>query len=646
MQAGAVSAVDQPFWHPSAHVLAKAQATRLAHGLGLAGFTALRAFSIEHPDRYWQHLMSALDIVWSKPYHTYMDLSDGAPFPRWFLGGELNWTDTVFGPNHPPDRLAVVAETEAGAIERVTYGDLYGRVQRFAAGLQVLGVARGDRVALLLEMGVEAVVSFLAISHIGAVATPLFSGFGVEAITSRLSASGAKALITTTGFTRRARWIDVASTVQAARAQLPALEHIILKQGAASAIPGSIGWQDIAGTAIGPAARMDPNDPMMVIYTSGTTGKPKGAVHIHGGFPLKIAHDAAVNFDIGAADVVLWPADLGWVAGALTISSALMRGATLVTYDGAPDFPDWSRLSRLVEAHGVTILGASPTFIRGLAANEAQATLGRCDTLRLLITSGEVIDKEHMIWFHQHLGHGTCPVINYTGGTEVSGGLLGNVVVRPIVAAAFNSICPGLEADVLDAVGHPVRDEIGELCILKPFVGMTQSFWNDRARYLDSYWTQTPGVWTHGDLASRTKDDVLFLLGRSDDTLKVAGKRLGPAEVEDVLLELDHIAEAAAIGVEDPVKGQRLIVFIVPRAANTLSEAELERIVIAAVAGRLGKPFQPSRVHVVAQLPRTRSTKVMRRVIRRVYANQDPGDLTSLDNPDAIGPIREAALAG
>jgi acetyl-CoA synthetase len=384
-----MSAAEHPFWRPSAEVLAKAQATRIADGLGLPGFTALRAFSIEHPDRYWQHLMGALDIVWSEPYRTYMDLADGAPFPKWFLGGALNWTDTVFGPTHPPDRLAVVGETEAGGVERVSYGDLYGRVQRFAAGLQALGVARGDRVALLLEMGVEAVVSFLAISHIGAIATPLFSGFGVEAITSRLSASGAKALITTTGFTRRGRWIDVASTTQAARAHLPALEHIILKQGAAASIPGSIGWQDVSGSAIGPAARMDPNDPMMVIYTSGTTGKPKGAVHIHGGFPLKIAHDAAINFDIGAGDVVLWPADLGWVAGALTISAALMRGATLVTYDGAPDFPDWSRLSRLVEAHGVTILGASPTFIRGLAANEAQATLGRCDTLRLLITSGD-----------------------------------------------------------------------------------------------------------------------------------------------------------------------------------------------------------------------------------------------------------------
>lgn len=635
--------MEQPtaFWHPTPAIIANAQATRIATGLGLAGFDALRQFSIEHPDLYWRHLMTALGIVWSHPYQTYMELPDGPPFPRWFTGGALNWTDTVF--SHPAIRPAVIAQTEAGAVEQVTYGGLQTRVRCFAAGLQAIGIGRGDRVALLLEMGIEAVVSFLAISHIGAIAAPLFSGFGAEAILSRLTASGACALIATSGFARRGRWVDVAGTVQAVRGQLPALQHVILK-GKRDGVAGAIAWQDLAShPPAGQAARMDPNDPMMVIYTSGTTGKPKGAVHIHGGFPLKIAHDAAVHFDIGAGDTVFWPADLGWVAGALTIASALMRGATLVTYDGAPDFPDWSRLSRIVAAHGVTHLGASPTLIRGLATQPALATAGDCSSLRVLITSGEVIDPEHMVWFHTALGRGACPVINYTGGTEVSGGLLANVVVRPIVAAAFNTICPGLEADVLDAAGRPVRDGIGELSILRPFVGMTQAFWNDRERYLDSYWRQTPGVWTHGDLAIRTVSGVLFLLGRSDDTLKVAGKRLGPAEVEDVVLELPDVSEVAAIGVEDAVKGQRLVVFIVPRAGVQASAAALQATVIAAVGERLGKPFQPSQVHLVAQLPRTRSMKVMRRVIRRVYSNQDPGDLTSLENPSAIGPIRDLA---
>jgi len=388
---------------------------------------------------------------------------------------------------------------------------------------------------------------------------------------------------------------------------------------------------------------MGADDPMMVIYTSGTTGKPKGAVHTHGGFPLKLAHDSAVHYDAGPGDVFFWPADLGWVAGPINIAAALMRGATLVCYGGAPDFPDWSRLSRIVARHKVTHLGASPTLIRGFAANAALATAGDCSSVRILINGGEVIAPEHMVWFHRSFGRGTCPVINYTGGTEVSGGLFGNVVVRPIVAAAFNAISPGIEADVLDEAGRPVRDVIGELSILKPFVGMTKSFWNDRDRYLESYWQQNPGVWTHGDLALRTHDDVLYLLGRSDDTLKIAGKRVGPAEIEDVLLEMDEVREAAAIGIEDAAKGQKLVVFVIASAMAPAAHATLEQAVTDAVALRLGKPFQPGRVHVVADLPRTRSLKVMRRVIRRIYTGQDAGDLSSLDNPAAIDLIRDAA---
>ena len=634
-----------PFWRPDRDTMERAHASRLVRELGLAGFDELCAFAADHPDRYWSALMTALPIVWSKPYRDYVDLTDGPPFPRWFVGGELNWTDTVFAAGHPDDRPAVIAENEAGHVETVSYGELRRRVSHLAEGLHAIGIRRGDRIGLLMEMGVEATVSMLAVSWLGAIAAPLFSGFGPEAIISRLQSAGACALIATSGFRRRGRWVDIAAIVQAARAQLPSLRHVIVKDAdGARLIPDALTFREVAGkTAERPAERMDPNDPMMVIYTSGTTGKPKGAVHTHGGFPLKIAHDAAIHFDVGPGDVFFWPADLGWVAGSLTIASALMRGATLVCYDGAPDMPDWSRLSRIAQEHRVTHLGASPTLIRGLAANKSLATAGDCGSVRLLITAGEVIDPEHMVWFADSFGRGKCPVINYTGGTEVSGGLLANVVVRPIVAAGFNSISPGIAADVLDDDGQPVRDQIGELSILKPFVGMTQSFWNDRERYLESYWQKTPGIWTHGDLALRTSGDVLFLLGRSDDTLKVAGKRVGPAEIEDVLIELPGIAEAAAIGVDDPAKGQKLIVFVVPSNAPEVSEADLEAIVTTTIATRLGKPFQPSRVHVVTQLPRTRSSKIMRRVIRRAYTNQDPGDLSSLEDTAAIEVIREAA---
>jgi len=638
-----------PFWRPTPDVIARAHVTHLAAALGVDGFDALRALSIAEPDWYWKHVLPFLGVRWSRPYRDYVDLADGPEFPRWFVGGELNWTDTIFSPDHPRDRVAVIAETEAGATGSITYGELQEQVGRFAAGLTALGVRRGDCVGLLMEMGVESVVAFLATSHMGAIAAPLFTGFGAEAIVSRLSACGASVLVATAGFNRRGRWVDTASMIDAIRPDLPALRHMISKGSRTSpapeqSAPATVSWDDVMSSGTpGPSARMEPDEPMMVIYTSGTTGKPKGAVHTHGGFPLKVAHDSAVHYDVGPGDVFFWPADLGWVAGSINIAASLMRGATLVCYDGAPDTPDWSRLPDIIARYGVTHFGASPTLVRGFAANEPLSTTGDFSTVRILLCAGEVIAPEHMVWFQRSFGRGECPVINYTGGTEVSGGLFGNVVVRPIVAAAFNAISPGVDADVLDDAGRPVRDVIGELSILAPFVGMTRSFWHDRERYLDSYWRQHPGIWTHGDLALRTGGDVLFLLGRSDDTLKVAGKRVGPAEIEDVVLELPGVREVAAIGIEDAAKGQNLVVFVIPRTLDGLDHAAFEKAVTQTVALRLGKPFQPGRVHVVSDLPRTKSLKIMRRVLRRVYVGEEPGDLTSLENPAAIDVVRNAS---
>ncbi|MBL6081746.1 AMP-binding protein [Belnapia sp. T18] len=641
-----------PIWHPGQVETSSCHLARLIDGLGLASLDELLDHANRHPDQYWRGAIDALGIRWRRDYTAFVDLTDGVQFPRWFQGGELNWLDTVFahGLAEGAARPAVIAIDETGTTRRLSYAELRTQVASFAAGLARRGLRRGDRVGLLMESGIEAVVSLLALSWLGAVAVPLFSGFGVDAIVSRLSACEARALIATSGFDRRGRRIDVRPLLQEARFQLPTLELLILKGSPeeVGGMPQAVAWGEVGGNAADgdmtgeQPAGMAPDEPMMVIYTSGTTGKPKGAVHTHGGFPLKIAHDAAVHFDIGAGDVFFWPADMGWVAGPLTIAAALMRGATMICYDGAPDFPDWSRLSRIVAAHGVTHLGASPTLIRGLAGNAALATAAPLDTVRLLITAGEVIAPEHMVWYQRHMGRGTCPVINYSGGTEVSGALVANVLLRPIVPAGFNCISPGVQVDVVDDAGRPVRDRVGELAILQPFVGMTQSFWRDRERYLETYWEQVPGIWMHGDLAMRTSEDMIFLLGRSDDTLKVAGKRLGPAEVEDVLLELPEVSEAAAIGVDDAAKGQKLVVFIVPAPGHPSGPALATRAA-AAVESRLGRPFRPARVHVVSDLPKTRSQKVMRRVIRRVYAGENPGDLGSLDNPPAIERIRAAA---
>ncbi|MEI6113208.1 MAG: AMP-binding protein [Burkholderiales bacterium] len=636
-----------PKWQPRPEDLTDSNIARLMQELGFADYDDLLRFSIEHPDQYWRVVNKFCGIVWSRDYDQYIDTSRGIEFPRWFVGGELNWVDTVLRWADHPDtanRPAIIAEREQIPAVTVTYAELRKRVRDFAAGLARQGIRRGDRVGLLSENGLEANVALLGVSYLGAIVVPLFSGFGVDAIVARLGSCEARTLIASTGFSRRGQFVDARAIVETARQQLPSLEFIIWKHSpeGPDLRAGDISYADVA-SANGDgleSARMSPDDPFMVIYTSGTTGKPKGPVHTHGGFPLKMAHDSQLHFDVRMGDVFCWPADMGWVAGPLVSTSALLNGATLVCYDGAPDYPDWTRMGRLIETHKVTVYGASPTLIRGYATHSEQALSRDMSSIRLLITAGEAIDPVHFKWFEEHFGRGTCPVINVTGGTEATCALLSSVVVKPIAAASFNTVSPSVATDVVDDQGDTLIGSIGELSIRAPFVGMTQSFWQDDERYLESYWRTNPGQWIHGDLALHDEEGFFYILGRSDDTIKVAGKRLGPAEVEEILLALDSVSEAAAIGVTDPAKGQRLIVFVIPTPEWKGTDDEIEREIKNHVADRMGKPFRPSRVYVMKELPKTRSLKVMRRLIRNVFTEQRLGDLSALGNPSAIDELK------
>ncbi|SAK63245.1 AMP-binding protein [Caballeronia ptereochthonis] len=638
-------------WQPGERELRNSGIVKLIRALDVPSYEELMRVSIAEPERYWNTVMRECGIVWDEPPKGYVNLSRGQQFPRWFPGGRLNWVNTIYAWARNPataQQKAVVAEREDGSVSALTYAELEQRVRDFAAGLARRGLKDGDRIGLLMENGIEATISLLAIVHLGALVVPLFSGFGIDAIVARLSAAEARMVIASTGFSRRTKRVDVQGALREAWRQLPLLEHVIWKRGEGEAAGDArdLDWNETATAASGQGTApvtVTPDTPFMVIYTSGTTGKPKGVVHTHGSFPIKIAHDSLIHFDVHPGDVYCWPADMGWIAGTLVLGCALLRGATLVCYDGAPDYPDWSRMSQVVERHQVTHFGSAPTLIRGMASHEELALKGDRSTVRLLITAGEGIAPEHFNWFLQRFGDGAAPVINYTGGTEVSGALLASVPIRPIPPSGFNTASPGVAVDVVDPDGHSVTGEVGELAIRAPFVGMTQSFWRDDERYLETYWQTVPGVWVHGDLALRTPEGNYFMMGRSDDTLKVAGKRLGPAEVEEVVLELADVAEAAAIGVADADKGQKLVVFVVPKPNASLVRANLEAIVSGHVDKRLGRPFRPGRVHVVEQLPKTRSSKIMRRVIRSVYCGLPPGDLSSLDNPAALDEVRAAA---
>ena len=380
----------------------------------------------------------------------------------------------------------------------------------------------------------------------------------------------------------------------------------------------------------------------MLIYTSGTTGKPKGAVHTHCGFPVKGAQDMIHCMDVRPGDVMYWMTDMGWMMGPWLVFGTLAAGATMVLYDGAPDYPDVDRLWQTVDELQVTHLGVSPTLIRALRPNGSEP-LSRHDlsSLRLVASTGSPWDPESWRWCFEHVLGGTKPILNYSGGTEISGGIVCGNLCTPAKPGSFSGPVPGMDADVVDAQGNTVRGEVGELVIRQPWIGMTRGFSGDAERYRESYWNRFDGIWTHGDFAAVDADGLWYILGRSDDTIKVAGKRLGPAEVESVLTADPRVADAAAIGVPHDVKGQEVVVFAVlaPGVEPTDAvRAELmERIVSA-----IGKPLKPRELRFATDLPRTRNAKLLRRLIRSAYLGEDIGDTTSLLDPAALDAVRAA----
>jgi acetyl-CoA synthetase len=391
------------------------------------------------------------------------------------------------------------------------------------------------------------------------------------------------------------------------------------------------------------ATERDPETPYMIIYTSGTTGRPKGAVHVHGGFPVKAAQDLAHTFDLTARDSLFWFTDLGWMMGPWAIAGSLLLGARLVLYEGAPDFPAADRMWSIVERHRVTHLGLSPTVIRALMAHGEEPVRSHDrSSLRVLGSTGEPWNPEPWWWFFREIGESRCPIVNYSGGTEVSGGIVGGNVIGPIKPASFSGPCIGTAADVVDDDGSAIRGRVGELVIRAPLPGMTRGFWGDRERYEEAYWSRWPGMWAHGDWASIDADGFWFIHGRSDDTLKVAGKRVGPAEVESAAVGHPSVLEAAAIGVPHEIKGEAIVVLCVLRPGE-VDDHGLRASVAQAVASELGKPLKPEVVAVVRALPKTRSGKVMRRVIRAAWLGLDPGDVSALDDPASLADIRASS---
>ena len=641
-------------WHPTPDYVQRSRLLRFMQRHRIADYPALYDRSIGEMEWFWKAALEEMGIEWASPYTRVLDLSKGIQWPQWFVGGRLNLVHNCVDKYRTGPRAAHLAirwEGEDSTQRSLTYRQLHTEVCRAAAILGRLGVRRGDRVAVFLPMLPEVAIITLACSKLGATYTPIFSGFGAEAVAARVQDCEATLLVTADGFTRRGGLVKMKQVADEAAARCPTIKHLLVVRRTGCSVSWKAGrdvwWHDaMPGEGEGPATEvrtevMAADEPFMIIYTSGTTGRPKGTVHVHSGFPIKAAQDLAFHFDLQSDDTLFWFTDMGWMMGPWEIMGALTLGATCLLYEGVPDWPHPGRLWEVVARHRVTILGLSPTAVRALMRHgDAPVHQHDLSSLRVLGSTGEPWTPDAYLWYFQHVGQGRCPIINYSGGTEVSGGIVGGTVLQPCKPCAFTGPCLGMAAEIFDADGKPVRGKVGELVVTKPWPGMTHGFWRDPQRYLETYWSRWPQVWVHGDWAATDGDGFWYILGRSDDTIKVAGKRLGPAEVEAILTGHPAVSEAAAIGVPHPVKGEALVCFVVLRHGWTPSEA-LSSELAGRVGEQLGKPLRPAAVHVVPELPKTRNAKILRRVIRAAFVGQDPGDLSSLENPQAVVAIKQ-----
>ena len=618
-------------------MLEQANVVRLMRRHGIDDYRELVRRSIDDPDWFWPAAIEDMGIEFFEPWEQVVDVSRGPEWATWFTGGKLNvaWNCVH---RWAAGRLAlgeaVIGLGEDGSRSSLTFAELSREVVRLAEALVRLGVESGDRIAIYLPMSPEVAVASHACAHIGAVQVPVFSGFAAPAVAQRLQDSEAKVVITTRTSSRRGRTVPMLEIVEDARREAPSVEQVVVSP-----------WDELVADCPGltEALPVDSEHPYLLTYTSGTTGRPKGVVHVHGGFLVSIAREVCYQADARPGDVIHFATDMGWIMGPWTVVGGGAMGATIVFAEGAPDWPH-DRLWRLVEREDVSILGCSPTLIRALRSHgDPEADLS---SLRLMLTTGEPWNPDPYMWLHERVGGGRCPIINASGGTEIGACFLSPSVAMPIKACSLGFAALGMAVDVVDDEGRSLAGtgEVGELVCRRPFPAMTRGFWRDPERFLDTYWRRFPGIWTHGDWASVDEDGYWFLHGRSDDTLNIAGKRIGPAEIESAVVAHPAVVEAAAVGIPHEVKGEVAWVFCVlePDAGTDGLEEELRSL----VAADLGKAFAPERIVFVSGLPKTRSAKIVRRAVRAKALGRDPGDLSSVENPEALEEIAAGAAVG
>jgi len=639
-------------WFPSRELIEKSNVTRFMDKQNIKGYKDLLDRSTNDIEWFWDVASRELEVVWFEKPKRILDTSEGVEWAKWFIGGKLNIAHNCVerhSRSWRKNKIALIWAGENGEEKRFSYGDLNVEVNRFANGLKSLGVGKGDTVGLYLPMLPETVIALFAVLKIGAVAVPIFSGYSPAAVSTRLRSAESKVLVTADGYYRRGKIISLKEMADQSVQLARTVEKVIVCKRANIDVPMTesrdLWWHDLIKeqSTDCETRSLDSEASGLLLYTSGTTAEPKGTIISQIGALLQSSKEIYFNLDLKEDDVFFWITDIGWMMGPWQLIGVQHLGGTHLIFEGAPDYPKPDRVWSMIEKFGVTILGGSATVYRMLKKYGDKCVQDHeLSHLRMLGNTGEPIDPDTWLWLHKVVGGERCPMINLSGGTEIFGCFLLPLPIMPLKPSTLGGPGLGMDIDVFDEEGNPVRGEVGYLVCKKPAPSMTKGFWKQPKRYIETYWSKWPNVWYHGDWASVDKDGFWFLHGRADDVIKVAGKRIGPAEIESILNQHPGIYESACIGLPDALKGEEILCFGVVKPGYSDSE-ELEQKLLTEVVKRMGKPFKPRDIILVGDLPRTRSGKILRRLIKAAMLKEELGDTSALENPKALDEI--AALA-
>ena len=647
-----MSTDSQYYWHPTEQHIADAKITAFMKHLDIANYKELIKKADADPGWYFDQVIKYCDIRFYKPYDQILDVSKGIPWARWCVGGTTNLTMNCIDKHRGTatyDKDFLVWEKETGENGVLTYREFDAEVCKLAAGLKKLGVEKGDVVGIFMPNIAETFVAFFAIAKVGAIIMPLFSGFGPSPLITRTQDGGAKVIITADGTWRRGSPGAMKPLLDEVKDDIPTVESIIVVQNVGDALPTEMTegrdywWHELCADmpTDTPTEEMSAEDPVVLLYTSGTTGKPKGAVWTHAGFVTRMATDMGLCGDFKADDRFFFMSDMGWMVGAMCAVTPTIHGGSLLVVEGAPDFPETDRLWRVTNQYDVTFLGVSPTLVRGMMRyGDDEVKQYDFEKLRVTMSGGEAWTETPWLWYFKNVCDEKKPIINMSGGTEVGGSIAIGTIIHPEKPSSFAGPCPGVNADIVDDQGNSLpAGEVGELVLRGPSIGLTQSLWQNDERYIDAYWSTLPDTWVHGDWVTKDDDGNWYILGRSDDTIKVSGKRTGPSEIENILMETGLIAESAVIGMPDEVKGSTIACVCVPKP-GIAEDNELTQKLSAAIVDGMGKSYRPKTILYVSDLPRTRTMKIMRRVVKAVLTGGNAGDLSSLVNPEAVDELK------